>query len=142
MKQALPHRPCGRLRGTCRKPAVLPLPCPELGLPSFAPVSLPLAQGQGLGRQHRLTQGLPKVPPGEESRPILDPQCGVFCLLSEHTNSLEIRRCHQRAGLARLPASRVFCPLLPAPPSPASLELTSFRTAFLLEAVSGVDHSS
>lgn len=111
MKQALPHRPCGRLRGTCRKPAVLPLPCPELGLPSFAPVSLPLAQGQGLGRQHRLTQGLPKVPPGEESRPILDPQCGVFCLLSEHTNSLEIRRCHQRAGLARLPASRVFCPL-------------------------------
>lgn len=82
MKQALPHSPCGRLRGTCRKPAVLPLPCPELGLPSFAPVSLPLAQGQGLGRQHRLTQGLPKVPPGEESRPILDPQCGVFCLLS------------------------------------------------------------
>lgn len=137
-----PPQPLRKARGTCRKPAVLTPTLPRAGVASLCTRVPAPAQGQGLGRQHRLTQGLPKVPHGEESRPILDPQWGVFCLLSEHTNSFEIHRRHQRAGLARLPASRVFCPLLLAPPSPASLKRTSFRTAFLLEAVPGVDHSS
>lgn len=96
--------------------------------------------GQGLRRQQiqGLAQGSSgggaQAHPGSAGR-------GVFCLLSECTNSPQIRRRRQRAGLARLPVSS----LLPPPPSSSEfgrLERTSFRSAFLPETPSGVDRSS
>lgn len=118
----------------------VPWPYPGLAWSPFPSVPPP-AQSQDLRRQQQI-QGLAQGLPGEESKVILDPQedaCFVFCL-SVHA-LLKCRR-HQWAGLARLPVSEVFCPLLPAPPSSGSLAHTSFRTALLPQAASGIDHSS
>lgn len=149
MKQALPHSPAEGPSGTSGELAGLPSSCLPKGGTAFLPTCGPTpSTGPGSHdaadrQQIGLFKDWPNVPPGASpgSSRIHEGEYFVFFFF-EHTNSLEIRRRHQRAGLARFPVSKVLCPLLPALQSPGSLGLTSLRTAFLPEAASGVVHSS
>lgn len=97
---------------------VATLQCPHLTLPRAgiaflrtcvpAPCPRPVAQEAA----ERPTQGSSRG--GAQAHPG-SPGGGVFCLLSEQTNSLEMGRRHRRAGLARFPLSKVFCSLFLSP---------------------------